>query len=216
MKDKFHFTTIFDLEAARSIVKRENAVSLNQIHGNDVLAITGENGELSHPLNYDGMVSDQKNIFLVIKHADCAPVFLFSPAGEIIGLLHCGWRSVQKDIVNQAKKIIEKKFQFKKKIFFSIGPMICAKCYVVKQDLVEKFNGMIKEYRLNAKDYFSPSISKGDEFFFDLKNLIHDICLKNGFYSQESSSICTKEELQYFSHRRNKTKERNISYIVKG
>ena len=222
MQKRFHFATISNEKDIKEMLKKDKVISLNQVHGNGVLAIDKERNsalnfsQLKKQLNYDGLVTNQKEIFLIIKHADCAPVFLFDNfSGEIIGLLHCGWRSVQKDIIFQAKKIIEKKFQFREKIFFTIGPMICKKCYLVKKDLVVKFTPLIKKYGLKSKKYFSSLKTSSDEFFFDLKILIHDICLKNGFCHWKNSSICTKEDLVYFSYRRNKTSKRNISYIIR-
>ncbi len=199
------------------LLAKKNTIRLQQVHGNKILALKGNKslvkyyqGELGR--EYDGVITDQENLYLTIKHADCCPVFLYSEDKTIIGMLHCGWRSVQKGIIEETREILKKKFQINQKIFFSLGPAICQKCYVVGEDLVKEFVIIIKQYQLNGKNYF---ISKENNLFFDLKKIIRDISVKNGFYFQKSSRICTLEHDDYFSHRENKTLGRNISFIVK-
>jgi len=56
----------------------------------------------------DGLVTQDPEIILTLKVADCVPVFLHDPSKNIIGLVHSGWRGTVENIVLNAIQLMIK------------------------------------------------------------------------------------------------------------
>jgi hypothetical protein len=106
-----------------------------QVHGTRVAVI--RQGEKPHlPLKgVDGLVTDRPDVLLVVKHADCVPIFLFDRVRRVIGLVHSGWRgtvgkiglvALQKMLIGFDSRVGD--------IFVGIGPGARACCYRKPKD----------------------------------------------------------------------------------
>jgi purine-nucleoside/S-methyl-5'-thioadenosine phosphorylase / adenosine deaminase len=90
------------------------SVSSNQAHGRRVLLIDAKKRKTLFPAggpqsveveNYDGFVTDQRGIGLMIQVADCQAILFFDPGKKILGIAHAGWKGLKLDI---SGKVIEK------------------------------------------------------------------------------------------------------------
>ena len=50
----------------------------------------------------DGLVTAEKGIVLSVIAADCVPVYLVAEKAEVIGILHCGWKSAAGELLYNA------------------------------------------------------------------------------------------------------------------
>ncbi len=66
-------------------------VWLNQVHGTDVLRVTGT---LHEPPVADASWTDQPGVACTVLSADCLPVIVSDRAGTMVGAAHCGWRGL--------------------------------------------------------------------------------------------------------------------------
>jgi polyphenol oxidase len=89
--------------------------SAEQPHGNGVAVVTGP-GRVP---GVDALVTRQRGLPLVIRCADCAPVFLVDRQTPAIALVHSGKKGTQANVVGSALKHIQADFAF---IGPSIGP----------------------------------------------------------------------------------------------
>ena len=89
--------------------------SAEQPHGNRVAIVTGP-GRVA---GADALVTTQRGLPLVIRCADCAPVFLVDRRTPAIALIHSGKKGTLADIVGNTLKHIQADFAF---IGPSIGP----------------------------------------------------------------------------------------------
>ena len=89
-------------------LSEENIAIQKQTHSDAVRYVTkgGIVGE------GDAMVTDKKNLGLVISIADCTPIFIYDHKNKVIAAVHSGWRGTQKQIL--AKTIEKLKNEFKK------------------------------------------------------------------------------------------------------
>ena len=55
-------------------------------------------------ITVDGLITDNPQIILTLKVADCVPVYIFESTLQIIGLVHSGWRGTAGCIVKNAIK----------------------------------------------------------------------------------------------------------------
>jgi hypothetical protein len=66
-------------------------VWLDQVHGKDVLRVTGA---LHEPPVADASWTDQPGVACTVLSADCLPVIVSDRAGTMVGAAHCGWRGL--------------------------------------------------------------------------------------------------------------------------
>ena len=158
------------------------------------------------PLNEEDRI-DEYNLPLGVITADCLPVMI---AGEkCISSLHCGWRSLNGGIIDNAFKLFQKHND--KVIYAYIGAGICNKCYEVKDDLI---NQLVEKYKpaecLTKKD--------DEHYLLDMKKLATNALMFNGLHIDNievsSHSSCCNKELYSYRLENGKT-GRMVTTIVK-
>ena len=139
----------------------------------------------------DGLITKTNNLKLMVKTADCMPVLISD--NEKVGVVHIGWKGLEKKIFY---KIISKFNSEKLKV--AIGPHAKSCCYEVKEDLESKFSKYC--------------IKKGEKIYLNLSKEIQEYCEENNI-DLEVSDMCTIDNKKYNSYRRDKTKNRQKSYV---
>ncbi len=212
-----------------------NIAELNQVHGNAVISVEEHNTEkFSEKItDADGIFTSLKHYLLCIKTADCVPLLFYDKISGTIGAVHCGWRGLYSDILINSADMLKRHYNANiENVAVVIGPGICKHCYTVKEDLYEKF--INKD--INYKNYFAAKYAgtgNGDcahsdkqnvsncdslaEYLFDLKGLIKYVLSASGFRKENicDTDLCTYENENYFSYRKNKTAQRFVSFIGK-
>ena len=107
-----------------------------QIHSADITYIDTP-GEY---IGTDGLITDNHDIILIIKVADCVPVYLYEPRSQLIGLVHSGWRGTAGGIVPNTIQLMREMGANKKEISIFLGPAIGFCCYEVDEDVADNFN----------------------------------------------------------------------------
>jgi YfiH family protein len=114
---------------------RLHVVSVNQVHGADVLVITGRSPKgrrYGQHQAADAIVTDQPNTCLTIRTADCVPILVVDPALRIIAAVHAGWRGTLKEIGPKTLRIMQERFGcVMSSMRVAIGPSIGRCCYEV-------------------------------------------------------------------------------------
>ena len=106
------------------------------------------------PGNYpaaDGLVTNNSNILLTLKVADCVPVYLYEPGKKIIGLVHSGWRGTVGKIVPNAIQLMQKNGAETGGIRCFLGPAIGICCYEVGEEVANYFSAAAKVKMENRK-----------------------------------------------------------------
>lgn len=142
----------------------------------------------------DGLVTSTRGVLLAVRTADCMPLFFWNR--HQVGVLHCGWRSLQSGILENLKKAV-----LLDKTNFLIGCGIRGCCYKVGE-----------EFRKFFRDGLS--IRNGC-LFFDMPEMIRKFLEKNGARKIYDCGICTSCNVdKFFSARAEKTDKRMINFIV--
>ena len=174
------------------------------VHGSDIYRIHGKDlgkGALNPQTrveNYDGLITDVKNSYLMITGADCLPVLFYDERHKAIGATHTGWRGVIKEIV--PKMIARFSTDFRSDptdIKAWIGPGIKACHYDVPEERAELF----------SKKYAYCIMEKDGRFFLDLAGAIALQLTGVGVNPQnivihQDCTYCEKDK--WFSARRDK------------
>jgi len=173
---------------------------VNQVHSNKILVVdkSGNYGDA------DGIITSPKdNLVLLIKTADCIPIFIYDNITRNYGIVHAGWRGVKKKIHLKAIEKFIGLGSHKNNLNFVMGPSIKACCYEVGAEML---------------DYFGTSvIKKNGSFFLDLNKSVTSDFVNIGIVKDKIKidSICTYESKHLHSFRRDREKSgRMLSFIV--
>lgn len=160
----------------------------------------------------DAHFTSDKHLGLIIKSADCMPIFLFDPRINKALAIHAGWRGIANQITT---KSIQKAFSRSKELTIIIGPHIHQESFEVDLDVKNKITSILND---DQKKHCYYSNQEHLKYFINLKLvLLHD--LKNHFPNTEmtffDSDIDTFKDNRYNSFRRDKDKSgRNYSFIM--
>ena len=145
----------------------------------------------------DALVTDIRNLPLVIHTADCVPVSFVDVKGRAIGNAHCGWRGTFSRLAPLTAKELEIRFGVAPEdLFCTIGPCICKDCYEVSKDLYDDF---VAEFGQS-----NCLINKDAKYYIDLPGLNRELLIQYGVKEENIavSDICTCENTDLlFSHR---------------
>lgn len=186
-----------------------DAVIPKQVHQNAVIIVDptmkgkGEDFYIG-----DSLATNIRNIGLVIRTADCLPIFLYDKDKEVIGLIHAGWRGLESDIIGAFVARIKKIYNINEEsLTVAIGPAINKNCYEVGNDVVGSLSGIY--------NYLNEFIEEAgrNKCYLDLKLLSKRRLLQAGVREEniEISDLCThcNSDL-FYSFRRDKGKLGNI------
>lgn len=173
-----------------SLVVTEN------VHGNSV-AVVGKtdagHGSVNHLdsiRGVDALITRDSGVNLMITVADCLPIVAYDPIESIIGIAHAGWRGILAGIgtsfINEFKRLGSNP----ENIVIGIGPGICQKHFIVKNETLKKF-----------KDAYSrATFIRNHDGYVDLKICMTEQLLKAGIakYNLEVAPECTVCNNYYF------------------
>lgn len=88
----------------------------------------------------DGMITNEPGVTLVIRTADCVPLFLLDPEKRAIGLVHAGWRGTVGEIGAKAVAAMEREFGSRPSALLAgVGPSIGPCCFEVDRPVRDAF-----------------------------------------------------------------------------
>jgi YfiH family protein len=121
-------------------------ITAKQVHGKAVRYVTqadkgsGAQDYDSAIADTDGFITDQRQVPIAILTADCLSVFIYDPAKPAIAILHAGWRSTEKNIVQEGVKGMQNKFGSQpENLLVGFGPSIRACCFQVEDNFKSNF-----------------------------------------------------------------------------
>lgn len=172
-----------------------------QIHS-DIVQIVDNN--TTSDIQSDAMITNKKNIFLNVLLADCLGILLFDTENKVIAAVHSGWRGTKKQII--IKTIEKMKLHFNSKpqnILAYLTPCASGETYEVGYDVAKFFPDYVKQIKKN-------------KFLFDNRAKVYDDLLKSGLktYNIENSDICTIQNADYHSFRRDKEKSGRMAAFI--
>src|SRR5450631_2305950 len=82
-----------------------------QIHGDDIVIVQGGVKTAKGCPDADAYITDEKNLPIAIRTADCVPVFIYDSIHHVIGLAHAGWRGTYKSIALKTVQKMQEKYK---------------------------------------------------------------------------------------------------------
>lgn len=186
---------------------------LHQVHEDQIVIQNLNSPAIDILQKGDAHVTDDKHLGLIIKTADCMPIFIFDPHLKRALAIHAGWRGIANQITIQS---IKKHYQDSKELTLIIGPYIHQESFETDLDVKNKVTDILNADERKLCYQFHHEKSK---YYINLKLvLMHDLKahfpnIKMNFFD---SNINTYSDLRWCSFRRDKDKSgRNYSFIVR-
>jgi purine-nucleoside/S-methyl-5'-thioadenosine phosphorylase / adenosine deaminase len=175
---------------------------VNQVHGANVVAASSYNGAAPEA---DGLWTRDPADVLVIRAADCAPVWVVDPPHKTLALVHAGWRGVAAGIVERAIAVLESTGARRNDLHAAIGPHIGPCCFEVGPEVSALF---IDDGAVGTAERLVVEHKRADGVSLDLGAAIVSRLLAGGVDTArvDSARACTRchPDLLH-SYRRNGT-----------
>jgi YfiH family protein len=185
-------------------------LSLRQMHGARIIRIiSGEDFKNCRQTVAEGdaWLLGRAGCGCMILTADCAPLYVWDAEGKAAGLAHCGWRGVAAGLPREIAAAVKSRAGKNARLCAYIGPHINACCFEVRRDVAGRFGP-------------HAVIKRDGRIFVDLAADITAQLLAAGAREADirracacSCTMCDKEN--FFSYRRDKTRDAMLSFIYK-
>ena len=183
-------------------------IHMKQIHSNDVKIITDADNFLNPP-TCDAVITDTKNIPLMVMVADCSPIILYDRNRKVIAAIHAGRAGAFKNIIEKTLLKMQQAFDsHSEDIFLSIGASIGPCCYEVGEEISEEAKELSLEFALTKRK---------NSTYLDISKILTKQLLDLGVKEKhvEFSRECTScENAKYFSYRFQKVTGRFAGVIM--
>ena len=176
-------------------------VQCNQCHGNEVCLI--ENIPTFRP-SCDALITQKKNIGLLIKHADCQAALFYDPVNQAIGAAHSGWRGAVAKIYTKTVEAMHQHFGTRPEdLIVGISPFL------------GKNHAEFKNYKKEFPEEFWKYQIK--PHYFDFEAIALNELIKVGILSEHiniASSCTFSNPMDFYSYRREKVTGRHGTVIA--
>lgn len=117
---------------------REQTVSAWLNHG-ATSAVVGAAQRGAALRDVDALLTNEADVFLSMRFADCAPIVLYDAAHGALGIVHAGWPGVAANIVALALQEMTRAFASRSAdMWAGIGPAIRVCCYQFGAELARR------------------------------------------------------------------------------
>jgi YfiH family protein len=168
-----------------------------QIHSSIVLASDQARPlDAPHP-HADAILTDQAHVTLMMRFADCVPIFLFDPIRRVVGIVHAGWKGTLALITVSAVQTMADKYGSNPAdILAGIGPSIGPDHYEVGEDV------QVQTRSAFGHDASQLLRAENGKVYLDLWKANEIGLRRAGVKSIEISGLCTACHTDdWFSHR---------------
>jgi len=114
-------------------------VSLKQVHGTQVVVVDQSFRACAVGLQVgDALVTDQVNVALVVRTADCVPILVADVKRRVIAAIHAGWKGTLAGVVPKTLSVLRTQFGSRvETLRVAIGPSIGVCCYEVDTPVIQ-------------------------------------------------------------------------------
>lgn len=176
-------------------------IFMQQIHSSNVQIV--DSSSLDVIKECDAIITCDENVALCVVVADCNPILFYDRAQNVIGAAHAGRKGSYGSIARKTIEMMKKNFTCKaENIEVFIGPSIRKCCYEVGQEVI----GGFEEFtcKKNGKIFL-------DLIALNMKQLQEEGICKENIFIHPSCTCCDEN---YFSYRREATKQRFCGVIA--
>jgi len=180
------------------------------VHGTDIVYADAPFSLDAPSFKADIILTDNPEVSLFMRFADCVPLLFHDPMKHVIGIAHAGWMGTVKGVGRMTVKGMNDRYGSRPKdIIVGIGPSISVDKYEVKEDVATPFRNAYVE------DVDKIIQTRDGKTYLDLWKA-NEIQLRNAGVEQiQVSGICTASNTNdWFSHRAEKGKTGRFGVLM--
>ena len=173
-----------------------------QVHSADVVYADAPRPLDTEYQKADIMLTDNPQVTLFMRFADCTPILLYDQEKQVLGLVHSGWLGTVRGAASAAVGAMQERYGSNPAdILAAVGPSIGPDHYEIGEDVIAQVKDAFGE------DADPLLVAHGNSIHFDLWKA-NQILLQNAGVKQiETTDICTACHTDdWFSHRAEKGK----------
>lgn len=182
-------------------------VCCEQVHGTNIHVVTKKDmGSGAFTLDdtikdTDGLVTNKKNIPLMLFFADCAPLLIYDPQHNAIGLAHAGWRGTVGNIAANTLQVMHDTYGTEPSdCIAAIGPCIGQCCYEIGDNVAEKFIGLFSSLSVPSSVLSQILLRRADKYHLSLYEANKELLLLQGVKMENIADehCCTSCNVEKF------------------
>jgi YfiH family protein len=181
-----------------------------QVHSADVIYADEPRPLDTQYQKADIILTDNPQVTLFMRFADCTPILLYDPNQNAIGIVHSGWLGTVRGAVRTAVQAMQERYASNPAdIQAAIGPAIGPDHYDVGEDVITQ-----------VKDAFGVGAESlleehGESIHFNLWEANRILLENSGVNQIETAGICTAcHPDDWFSHRGEKGKTGRFGALI--
>jgi YfiH family protein len=174
----------------------DSTFAIFQVHSAEVLYAKEPRQGEPYP-RVDGIVTDKKDVTLVMRFADCVPIMMADPERQVIGMVHAGWLGTVRGAAQAGvAKMVSQFGCDPADLICGIGPAIRQHHYPVGPEVVE---ALLESFGSEGNLHLQEVDGKPH---LDLIGANMAALRRAGVEQLEDSKICTACNLDdWYSHR---------------
>ncbi|WP_086729019.1 peptidoglycan editing factor PgeF [Streptomyces carpinensis] len=191
--------------AAKSLgLDPARVVWMNQVHGADVAVVDEPWGTASDIPSVDAIVTRRSGLALAVLTADCTPVLLADPVARVAAAAHAGRPGMVAGVVPAAVRAMVELGAEPGRIVARTGPAVCGRCYEVPAEMRAEV-AAVEPAAHSETSWGTPAV--------DVSAGVHAQLERLGVRDREQSPVCTRESMDHFSYRRDRSTGRLAGYV---
>jgi len=137
---QLQLTQVDALKRLAESVGAAQVATVTQVHRADVVVVRRGEALFDGRPDADVLISDDPDVAVAVRAADCVPILLGDPVSGAVGAVHAGWRGTAARAAVAAVHAMQEAFgSSPADLVAAIGPSIGACCYEVGSELVDAF-----------------------------------------------------------------------------
>lgn len=188
----------------------ESVFDVWQVHGTRTSYAVEPRDPNTHEDKADIIFTDNPDVTLYMRFADCTPLLFVDPVRRVVGLTHAGWQGTVQNVAGAAVSAMRERYGSKPaEIYAAIGPAIGPDHYEVGENVIEAARASFGD----AAEALLPWV--GEHRHFDLWAANRLQLKQAGITKIESANLCTACHTDdWFSHRQERGKTGRFGVLM--
>ncbi len=168
-----------------------------QVHGTNVICTDRPRHlGLAH-VKADAILTDNPQVTLFMRFADCVPIFLYDPIHRVVGMAHAGWQGTLLQVARiTVERMVSDYDTNPEDILAGIGPSVGPNHYEIGPDVAEKVSDTFSEEAPHLL------VNRRGKIYFDLWKTNQLILERAGIKQIQVAGLCTACHTEdWYSHR---------------
>lgn len=188
----------------------ESAFEVWQVHSADVVCARAPRPEHESLRQADVLLTDQPNVSLFMRFADCVPILVHDPRNGVVGVAHSGWMGTLRDAAGSMVNAMKTEYHSNPAdVVACIGPSIGPDHYEIGADVI------LQVMQKFGDDSDTVLRSINGKIHFDLWKTNEILLERAGVGKIEIAGICTACHTEdWFSHRAEKARTGRFGALI--